>query len=465
MCTPLLKYVYKNILNITLIEGFNLPVKCIRPLCSATVFAFNSIAAALDDYTFLVDVLREYSREDFKSLDLEREASVVADAAFKVNTETAVVGAAGGGCAQLSAVFKGVFLPCNILTPVRRLGVFDPDDCEGYVKEAVDVVSHIAPKYRDSVDFIIHYDPVHDRGWVRRNLTIRLHLKKLPNSYKRVLTRCRRVFLINVKHPWTQFKLDENVYVQVGGADGLSDRDYIEYSERVHELLKELGVKNYPWICKLLEECEKVKAPESEWGVRESFLSDVEEFCKERGIDVIRVDLEIFHELSVLGTAAYLASNLSGESRGAVVENYKQSCSTTFIRRRLVPVWAVFTTSGSLKVVDAVLKHISSTFDIGELIYVTVPYGYREQGHKWPDSVSFEEWKSMLRKYCSNLVTVPEKVFSGASTRTLEVMNEIYRRAWELGRGFEPPKNIVVDLEKFRKILTDLVGVVRSVCR
>ncbi|NPA96396.1 MAG: hypothetical protein GXO32_02190, partial [Crenarchaeota archaeon] len=53
-----------------------MPARCLRPLCSATVFSCCAAASLLDTYVELVPHRYCYTPREFVELDLEREAEV-----------------------------------------------------------------------------------------------------------------------------------------------------------------------------------------------------------------------------------------------------------------------------------------------------------------------------------------------------------------------------------------------------
>lgn len=438
-----------------------MPIECSRPLCSATVFSCIAAASLVDDFVKLVPRRVSYSPREFVELDLEEEARITLEPYRVVDGrkfEFFVVGAPSGGAAQLATILNAPLLPCNILTPVERRSHGSPDDIDSYLGEALEISKSLAKRLGEYVDVLIHYDPIHDRGWVCRNLTIRLHLKKLPKTYRNFIlehaARDAKLVILDVAHPWLQFRVDEALYVQVGGADDLEDWEYVSRSERIEPYLEALEVERYPWVNEVLERCERIRLPESEWGVRKEFVEDAKKFAEENGLEPIVIEINDFYETMVLGTVAYLTNYESFS--GIVVENYKQSSSTTPLKLGYLPLWSVFTTRRSLTYVEKILEKLSSSHPIEEIIYVTVPTGYREQGSKWPDSTYLREWLEMFQRFAKKIVSIPSEVRVGTSTRTLDVMNEIYRSAWSLGEGralhrIEKP---ILDVDALKSMLT-----------
>ncbi len=440
-------------------------LECRRPLCSATVFACNTAAALLDTYTRLVPVKTEYSPSEFTKLDLDDEARIITDLYKHSKYEYIVVGAPSGGAAQLAILFNAPLLPCNILTPVKRDRKSHPDDIDSYLSEALELALLLERKIGSKADILIHYDPVHDRNWVTHSLTIRIHFKKLPRVYKEFiknkLVSNGTIIYVDVRHPWIQYKFTENIYVQVGGADDLCDWEYVNESDKIKKYIDVFNIEKYPWTTDLLDEAEKTKMPESEWGSREQFLEDVKNFAEENDYRLEVITLDNFYHTMFLGTSAYLA--LIREYNGVVVENYKQSSSTLFIKKKYLPLWSVFTTRKSLYFIDKLLGKIVDGNRVGELVYVSVPYGYKEQGTKWPDALSINDWLNVFNKYAEYTILIPREIKPYQSTRTLDVMNKIYEEAWSLGRGKPYSKGnvnskVILGVKKFLEEFVHYIG-------
>ncbi len=436
-----------------------MPTMCVRPLCSATVFSCNTASFHSDTYTVLVDEKRSYSREEYMGLRLDEELSLVTGK-YRGRYRYVVIGAPSGGAAQLASIYGAPLLPCNILTPVPRRNPGDPDDIDDYLSDAIELSRGLAARIRGVADILIHYDPIHDRGWVARELTIRIHLKALPEAYRRFMENHLEpgatIIYIDVKHPWLQFRVDDNIYVQIGGADGIGDTEYIHGGRNLEEAAEALGAPSSGWWSSILDSATRERLPESEWGSRQGLRRSVEEYAEQHGLGLVVIEAASFYNTMVLGTAAYLSTSL--EPRGVLVENYKQSASTTMIKKHLVPVWSVFTTRASLRYTERILRHLAGERGVGgEALYVTVPYGYIEQGFRWPDATRLSEWREMLNRYFSETTMVPGTVTGSETTRTLDAMNKIYREAWMLSKKLPRPTYSVDTaalLQEYRRLAT-----------
>ncbi len=412
-----------------------------------------------DTYTVLIPVRRSYSIDEFLDLDVEREAELITGLYSGVGGrfKYIVVGAPSGGAVQLASILGAPLLPCNILTPVERAEARSPDDIDSYIDESLSLSRRVSGRLGGSADIVIHYDPIHDRGWVSYNLTIRIHLKKLPRAYREFIRRRLRpdgaIVYVDVVHPWLQYRAGDNVYIQIGGADDLEDWEYVRYSDNVKKYIDLLGVERYPWYSRLLDGFDEVRLPESEWGSRRGLLEDTLLFSRELGVGFYTVSVDNFYKLMALGTAAYL--EVIGDYRGIVVENYKQGSSTLPLKKKFLPIWAVFTTKRSLRMLDKVLERVAGE-GVEEIVYVTVPYGYREQGARWPDSTSITEWINLLKEYSSNVTVIPKEIKASDSTRVLETMNKIYRETWLLTKNLKTPGTPTINPYKLRQTIDNI---------
>jgi len=372
-----------------------------------------------------------------------------------------LTGAASGGALHLSFALGAPILPCNVLKIVLRgpLGLpfpKDPDDIGSYVKGAFKLAKRIVENNR-GLRLVIHYDPVHDRPLLRYAYTIRLHLTDLPRSYaifiERYLKTLEAVVLLNIKHSWPQLRLRDNVYLQVGGANSLSPQEFLEGSSRLQSWLESEGGKPF-WKGDILQSYSIENMPESEWSVQQEYVDSVINFCERSSIRLVYVEVENYYETNKLGSYIFkeLYEEADLEPRGLCVEVYTASASTTIPKMGLIPIWAVFMTKESLERTVHTLKEMN-TGSLKEILFIPYPYGLREQGVKWPDAVSIDEWLKALASIARVKMPIEERYLRRTGLFLLKAINKVYENSWRMGAKMSLPKVKVPLLDEVIKSL------------
>ena len=317
---------------------------------------------------------------------------------------TLVVGAPSGAAAHLSTMLKAPFLTQHFLVGVRHPHTH-PDDVERIVGYGLKAAEEIRRRDR-SLEVIIHYDPVHDRLLSGRLNTIRVKLTGLPESYRRFmdrrLEREATILFLDVKYPWKQLVLDENIHLQVGGLGGIRDEEYLYGSERLDRWLREQGSQHTGgWI---IESYDVEELPESEWGTYPGLREEVREYAEENGHNFMVVEAE--HPENISEVVAEVFANKLGEGGRMFFDCFTAIDPKFNITTSTIPVWMPFNCHDSYEFAREFLTRHRDI--VGGMILFTLAPNFIET----PDQVKFREWLSLFSEYAeTKVVAVNPKLY------------------------------------------------------
>jgi len=276
-----------------------------------------------------------------------------------------LVGAPNGAVAHLAALLQAPFLTSSFLLAFRHR--IDPDDIGSYHRFGEEV----AERLLEDGDFeaINHYDPLHDRSLIKYADLLRLRLIRLPQAYRdfiaSYLAPNGKLILINCSYPWSQYRLGERSFFQVGGLGGVEPGEFLKR-----------------WSLDLpLEE-----RPESEWGCPEGLAEEVRHIARERGIELLELKLDHPERYSLLAYRAYLAA-------GAREEELMLDCFTyisphTNVTTGVPALWLPFNDRGSFAFAQRFLE--DKRF---KRIYLALVPSFA----RCADTVPFVEWRELLQ--------------------------------------------------------------------
>lgn len=367
-----------------------------------------------------------------------------------------VVGAPSGGISQFSIALDAPFLPCHfLLVPMYRRFKFlfshDPDDLAGYYQTAMEMIEPITQN-NPNCNAIMHYDPIHDRPLVSTCHTLRFKYRYLPEAYEEFilnhLEENGTVIFTHIQQTWPQFIIDDRIFFQIGGADGIEPAEYLNGSEKIDRWAKEMNIEHTGgWD---LNECgvgtfTKQNRPESEWGNPPEFKDATKTFCEERNLNFLCITTEDYNLPGILGSYAFYQkfskSNLP--PRGIALEIYTATLYSAIPRTRYIPLWAVFPPSGSYEYISKFLKQLLAEFPEipRKFALTTIPAGFLEQKYHFSDSITYMQWKNLFLQYAedpSDLTVIyykGDKITHGP-VRILLAYPKLYSEAWNWGQNF-----------------------------
>ena len=328
----------------------------------------------------------------------------------KQKFDTVLVGAPSGGAAHLSAVLNAPFLTQHFLTNFRHPEIH-PDDKEAILKYGLEIARGIRSN-DDSLEIIIHYDPVHDRFLIKHIDTVRIKLMKLPQEYKRFINAHLKsggaILFLDVKYLWKQQEIEENIHYQVGGLGELADEEFLFGSERLDKWLEKQRTQHRGgWG---LKDYDVVTLPESEWGTYDGLEQETREFAEENGYAFEKIKVEHPEKVSILAAYAFYEA-ITRENKtpnGIYFDCFTAINPTVNLETSIIPVWLPFNCRDSFNFAKTFLQEHKELFEENPLFYLTLVPAFTET----PDLVSVEDWLSLLQKYGSvQLIGVNPKIF------------------------------------------------------
>jgi hypothetical protein len=299
------------------------------------------------------------------------------------------IGAAlGGASAHLALALGGPFLPQAFVMTLK--GGSPSGDISVYLQRSLEQAKAIT-EANPGIISIQHFDPIHD-GWLTgRTNQLRLKLTSLPEPYKQFilqrLTYGGAVCYLDCGAEWLRFQLGNRNYIQVGGWGGIPAEEFIRGSSRIDEYCHRQGFVQCGWC---LDDYPLEPGPESEWGSEPGLAEELEDFCKEKGIQFLRIRMPEPHDFSRLAYLSFeaLISQAGDEPAGVLIEMFSQFDASTVMKTGLLPVWLVYNTPDSL----AFLIKMRSRFPSGKPVFFAPLSTFSIT----PDLVPWEEWVTAL---------------------------------------------------------------------
>jgi len=245
-------------------------------------------------------------------------------------------------------------------------------------------------------------DPVHDRMDLGVYAHVRSKFIDVPPVYKEFIQRHLKpggtLIFVNVTYPWTQYRLGDHTYLQVGGLGEIAPKEYLKGSERLNQFLALEGTDHQGgWN---LPNYEVVQRPESEWGVEPELKEAVLQYCKQRGYDLLYLEHSHPAGFNILAAHAMHLKHTAdgGKCGGYFINIFWALCPTLTLRARLLSCWSTFTDKASLKILEQQLRRLTKDFpDVPKK--AILGYYWSHPGAKILDIVPPSGWLKMLSGY------------------------------------------------------------------
>jgi hypothetical protein len=351
---------------------------------------------------------KRFTLDEAVSLDLEahcREVLKVYDPFVHRRRFPAVLfGAPNGGIVNLAVAMGLPYLCSQFRIPILLQAgerMKDLDDLELYARVTENVGERWTARHRwGTVSCLV--DPIHDRMDLGQYAHVREKFTQIPPAFEKFLSRHLlpngTVILVNATYPWVSHRIEERVYLQVGGLGGISADEYLTGSERVNLFLKlENSEHQDGWQ---LEGYSKVRRPESEWGTEPELKASVQEFCNKNGYGLLLLEQNHPAGFNLLAThALYKKHTADGGSCGGYSVNiFWGLCPALMLRARLLGCWFTFTDRASLKISEQQLRTLIDDFpDVTKRAVMGYYWSYPRA--KLLDVVPPSGWLNMLSKY------------------------------------------------------------------
>ncbi len=385
-----------------------------------------------------------------------------------------VVGAPSGGISQFSMALDAPFLPCHFLrVPMYRqykfLFAHDPDDIAGYYKASMEIVEPIIQN-NEYCNAIMHYDPIHDRPLVATCHTLRFKYRTLPDAYKEFirnhLEKDGTIVFTHIQQTWPQYIIDDRIFFQLGGADGVLPEEFATGSERIDRWAEEMNIpQRSGWDLNDagVGTFEKRARPESEWGNPPELKDATKKFCETNGFNFLCITTDDYNLPGILGTYAYHRKfqNSNLPPRGIALEIYTATFSAGIPRSRYLPMWAVFPPEGSYNYISKFLAQVLSDFPEipRKFALTTIPTGFLEQKFHFSDSITFKQWKDLLLHYTDAPEDLTVILYKGdkityGTVKILLSYPKLYAKAWEWAQQFPLQECAPLELEDIKWAVT-----------
>ena len=294
----------------------------------------------------------------------------------------------GGATAHLSLALGGPFLPQAFVTTLKKGSM-----C-GNVNDYFTITAKNAKRVTDqnpNLMSIQHYDPVHDGWLVKRVNHLRLKLIDLPEEYKKFILKKLipggDVVYLEGRAQWKRFRTGERNVFQIGGWGDISAEEFLFGSERLDQFAKREKLDFSHWM---LDGYPLEDGPESEWGSEDGFVESLEQFCKENGLNFVKISYEdpnSFSKLAFYAKNAIIKKN-DLEPAGVIVETFSQFDTQVVDQTALLPLWLIFNTLDSRRYLSTMINEFPKR--------KPVFFSGLSTFSNTPDIVPWTEWEKAL---------------------------------------------------------------------
>jgi len=386
-------------------------MKTIYPsICvESSSFFTSSVAAALVNiraqsrYRYLWHYFKPsphviYRRKTANTINVENLANNVIkayDVLENKKFDSIIIGPGSGATADIANAMNAPLLPVHTMViELRLFNPIKPDDIKKYLREGSELAKIIL-KNNKNIDIVIHDDVIHDRTMVKRYLINRIKFKKLPKAYdsfiRKFLKKNGTIIFIENTQSWKQYKINKNIWFQLGGYGGIEFEEYVNGSERINNWLrKSIQRHRGGWSLNYSVE----QRPESEWGTPRGLDMDIKDYCRKNKLRFIKIKTKHITNLSLLSAYLWYERNKKdGKSNGYSIGTFWAHSPTASALSRYIPYWAPWPDESTLRIADSHLNKMINDFDVPKKVI------FARHGAIGPDIVGIRGWKIMLRKH------------------------------------------------------------------
>ncbi|MBN2482824.1 MAG: hypothetical protein JXD21_01320 [Candidatus Omnitrophica bacterium] len=292
-----------------------------------------------------------------------------------------MIGSSNGAVVHLCAALDIPWLPQTFLVAIRR--DMGPDDLKQDAEWGRPVAEEI---HRHNPELIMHqmHDPVQDRLMVSKMGYFRMKRRTLGKTYehfiKTNLIPGGTLFVCECTYQWEKTRFSDHHFFQVGGLGDVSDREYLQGSDRVGRFLKEQGSPLKKWDVPETTG----RYPEAEWGFSPELHEDIIRYAKENGYKVMTIIFDHPEDISAFTADFYRWWYRKNDfvSRRVLIECFALLEPLWSVLTRSVPFWLAFNTSSSM---ETVKKYIKRHGDFDDIYVFLLSNGVRGIGISRPD--------------------------------------------------------------------------------
>ena len=339
---------------------------------------------------------------DFEKTDMKKAAEWVVSGYPNREYPGVVIGAPGLAATFLCGLTGFPFLPQHLLLNARR--DMNYDDAQAYLDAGKEIGQKLVDK-NPGIEATVHFDPVHDRFLIGRVVFVRTKFSELPEVYKKFIAKKLKpgamVIMLDCTYPWSRAKISDNLYFQLGGLGGFTDRDYIDEIQILRDYRSRWGgTVGGSWKIDLDFET----GPESEWGSVGSLLDQTSDLASGLGLNSTRYTHNHPGDLS---RAVFRLYRRCWDGPDRPKNIYTGVFSHTEPRFPLVtgalPIWLPFITDENLALADDILSEWRRDEGIEGRVgnaWITLHPSFCAP----PDIVSLDQWRTIFGKYFENVV-------------------------------------------------------------
>ena len=398
---------------------------------------------------------KKYTMNEAGNLDLEahcQKISAVYNPFVKDRKFDALIFGAPNGAIVHLAVAMGVpYLCSQFRIPIKLEDEYkfeDKDDLTPYAE----LVKYIGKKWTikypwGNVSCLV--DPIHDRMDLGEYAHVREKFTAIPKAFKEFMKNSLKpngtVIFANVTYPWKTYRLQDSVYLQIGGLGDIAPDEFIKGSERINQFLKEEKSEHFDgWK---LHNYELVQRTESEWGTEPELKKAVQEFCGEHGYGFMPQEGDHPAKFNLLATHAMHRKHTwdGGCCRGWSINIFWSLCPTLVVRARLLSCWFTFTDKASLRISEQQLKVLLNEFpDVPQT--TILGYYWSNPDAKLLDIIPPSGWLSMLSKYipAKDVILPGIKDLENTEHDIFQYEDELYEKSKKY-EGKESKHNVTME--------------------
>ncbi len=280
-----------------------------------------------------------------------------------------ILGSPNGAVAHLAALLGAPFLTTSFGLAFRHPTI-EPDDLDAYRRTSVAVAADIiAANPTADFEVVCHYDPIHDRSMVQYVDFARIKLHDLPSCYRAFvherLAPGGTLVLADCAYSWPQIRLDERVFLQIGGLGAIDPTEYLE----MWEIEDRIDVRE-----------------ESEWGCPAPFAGAVVAYAAEGDLALVEIHRDHPIGFSLLAYEAYLICD-GARSDLLLIDSFNHLNPRTNLEAGIPGFWLPFNTADGLERVESVLRTAAL-----EIVYFAPLPSFARS----PDTVPLDAWTELI---------------------------------------------------------------------
>lgn len=301
------------------------------------------------------------------------------------------IGSCNGAMVHLCAAMGIPWLPQTLLITVDKGKNFPVDE----PKQTIDWARDPADNFlKANPGWQLHHmmDPNQDRLRVKNIAYFRIKKLELGEWYQKFieerLAPGGQLIIVDCDFKWPVKKMGDRHYFQFGGAGGLKPEEYYQGSPAVKEFLKNSGTNLEKWDAPVPD----TEAPEAEWGLEKSLVSDISKFADRKNIKKEKVTFDHPQDLSAAVAKIYCSwYSRNGKSTNRLLaDNFNMISPYLSIKKNCIPYWLFFNVDNAAADLE---NFLSNSEGIDEIYMMILSHGKNSKG-----STPILRWESIMKR-------------------------------------------------------------------